>query len=341
MRSFYGYEREELSSLLTESGLPAVHAQTLFKHFYIPEQKTQTTHLPKKWSLLQDQMDFQKLEISAVHLSRYDGSVKFLLKLSDGALIESVLMPEKNRMTLCVSSQVGCKQNCSFCDTGRMGLKRNLTAHEIVLQYVTVHHWLREKHGDATPSISNVVFMGMGEPLHNAEQVIKAVRILVDPWGFNLAKRKITISTVGYLPGLIQLKESGLRVSLALSVHSVKSLLRSQLAPIQRIYPLNEVFAEMLAISSAWKQEILIQYTVFDQVNDSPEDATLLADFLEGHPVKVNLIPYNQTGKSRFRSPDPQKLSAFKDLLYARGIRAMIRYSKGQDIQAACGQLVV
>jgi 23S rRNA (adenine2503-C2)-methyltransferase len=284
--------------------------------------------------------------ILSAHQSGYDKSVKFLLELADGAQVESVLMPESRRITLCVSSQVGCAQGCVFCHTGRMGLKRNLSAGEIVGQVVLADRWLRQNPGwldggGLAPlvgmRVTNLVFMGMGEPLDNTEAVADAVRILVDPYGLALGLRRVSVSTAGHLDGIERISALIPGVRLALSVHSVDDAKRSRIMPINRRWPLAEVVARLRALNS----DVLFQYTMIQGVNDSTEEAERLVELTRGLDAKVNLIPLNPVGPSRLVAPAAEAIQAFRDVLHRAGIRVMVRYSKGQDIAAACGQLVV
>ena len=288
-----------------------------------------------------------KLDISSLHKSGYDGSLKFIFRLADGYEIESVLMPEKNRITLCLSTQVGCAQGCVFCYTGKMGLKRNLTAPEIVGQAIEANQWITNNpewlqmlNLPKGQKVTNIVFMGMGEPLDNLEQVAVAIDIFSDPWAFNLAERKITISTAGHLDGLKKAMAILPNVSYALSLHATTEIERSKLMPINRRFPLAEVLDFLRTASKGYDKDFLIQYTVIDKVNDSKEHAENLFTILKGINAKVNLIPLNPIDPSRLNSPEPKRLEDFRDSLFNLGLRVMVRYSKGQDINAACGQLV-
>ena len=268
--------------------------------------------------------------------------------MSDEALVETVLMPEKGRITVCISSQVGCAQACSFCYTGRMGLKRNLEAGEIVGQVVMVNRWIKENPGwleklGYPPGMmsTNIVFMGMGEPLDNVVNVSKALDIMNDPFGLNLSLRRISVSTAGHLDGIKEILKLQPKVTLALSVHASSERERSQLMPINRRWPIASVLDFLKNEYEGTKKSILIQYTVISGVNDSLEHAKALAEMLQDLPIKLNLIPLNDVEPSRFRSPDSKTLESFRDFMYNAGFRVMVRYSKGQDIGAACGQLVV
>lgn len=292
-----------------------------------------------------------KCELPQIHtqqISEYDQTVKFLFKLSDGQLVESVLMPETSRITICLSSQVGCRQACRFCHTGKMGLLRNLESGEIISQIMAANLWILEnpqwvKKLDLpqNPCISNVVFMGMGEPLDNLSEVSKALEIMLDPHGLALAPKKITVSTAGHLDGLKALADQNFGVGLAFSLHETDLKKRTWLMPINRRYPLDKVLDFFKNYTQDRKKHVLIQYTVIDQVNDSEEHALRLARTLEGIRVKINLIPLNPVETNQFEPPDPARLQNFQTILIRNGIRSMIRFSKGQDIDAACGQLVV
>ncbi|MES2746277.1 MAG: 23S rRNA (adenine(2503)-C(2))-methyltransferase RlmN [Bdellovibrionota bacterium] len=350
MKDFFDLSYAELTELCRPYSVQ--HAKTLYRAAY-------KDFLDEPWlapfipHALRDQFISEyRLNQASVHqesLSRYDGTVKFLVKLEDGALIESVLMPERGRVTLCVSSQVGCAQACSFCHTGRMGLKRQLTAGEIIAQLMIARRWIRahpewsvERGYGPRQTVSNIVFMGMGEPLDNVEAIEKVLTILPEPVGANISLRKISVSTAGHLDGMRQLLSSFPKVSLALSLHATNNRERSQLMPINRRWPI----ADVIAFLKEYYQDrddrsVLIQYTVISGVNDTEEQAQGIVDLLDGLAVKINLIPLNVVGPSQFRGPEPESLDRFRDYLHAAGLRVMVRYSKGQDIDAACGQLVV
>ena len=347
---FYSQNRQDLTSAFGQLGVSTANVRTImaaaYKKFSLcPWVDATPPKLLRSW--LDGNAAVLKLDRAKILVSSYDRSVKFLFKLADGFEVESVLMPEKSRITICLSSQVGCAQGCVFCFTGKMGLKRNLLASEILLQVIEANRWIEENptwlkdlNLPTYQRISNVVFMGMGEPLDNLNEVTKSISIMTDPWGLNLAARKITISTAGHLEGLKSALEAMPEVSYALSVHATSESERSKLMPINRRFPLGEILSFLREKSKTYKKDFLIQYTVISQVNDSLDNAERLATLLEGVNVKVNLIPLNPIEPSRLNSPDPKRLEVFRDYLYERGIRVMIRYSKGQDIMAACGQLV-
>lgn len=352
MTSFFSLHRDELSGFLEGRGILSIHTHRLMAAAYhdLLDDPRSVPGLPRRFHEVADELSFDVPEIASAHLSQYDGSVKFLLRYRDGERVEAVLMPEKARLTLCLSSQVGCRQACTFCHTGRMGLIRQLTTAEIVGEIVVVNRWLKEHpewiQANRLPRnkrITNIVFMGMGEPLDNVDAVIKALGILTDHWAFGLSMKRIAVSSAGHLDGMKRLFAAYPKASLALSVHATSEGERSRLMPINRRYPLGDVLAFLRGHYAANNPDgtLLIQYTVINGVNDSDERAHALCDLLEGLPAKVNLIPLNEVEPSRFRSPDPSRLERLRDVIHHRGVRVMIRYSKGQDIGAACGQLVV
>ncbi len=353
MQDFFALPRHELEGLCERLELPLIHAKTLFRAVYKEGLKALSAppSLPQRLrQTLEDGYACNEASIAKESCSRYDGTVKFLIRLSDGSLVESVLMPEKKRITLCISSQVGCAQACTFCYTGRMGLKRQMSAGEIVAQvwlasqWIAQHpEWLAERDFPSFTKLSNIVFMGMGEPLDNVQEVSRALHILSDPWGLNLALRKISVSTAGHLEGMAVLLKEFPDLSLALSLHATTERERSQLMPINRRWPIGEVLSFLRAHyeTRAKDRSLLIQYTVIRGVNDGERHARELIELLVGLPVKVNLIPLNEVEPSRFQGPEPGSLEAFRDRLHEAGLRVMVRYSKGQDIEAACGQLVI
>ncbi len=275
--------------------------------------------------------------------SERDGTVKFLLGLPDGAAIEAVFIPadEGDRRTLCISTQVGCPLGCTFCATATLRLRRNLNAAEIVDQLCQVQRFLGER-------ITNVVFMGMGEPLLNLDAVLDAIAIFTDPQAQLLSPRRITISTAGIVPGIRKLAESGIRVKLAVSLHSADQRLREQLMPIARRYPLPELLAAVQYYTGRVRRPVTYEYILFDGLNDSPADADALARLSRRTGAKVNLIPFHPidfvhpTGiAAQLRPSPPERLHAFAERLRRHGITVTVRSSSGVDIDAACGQLAL
>jgi 23S rRNA (adenine2503-C2)-methyltransferase len=264
-----------------------------------------------------------------------DGTRKLLLRLRDGAAIESVLIPEEKRLTLCISTQVGCALACAFCATGKMGLRRHLTPGEIVDQVLRA--------GDLAGGarrITNLVFMGMGEPLHNYENTLKALRILCEEKGLHFSPRRITLSTVGMVPQMLRLGEE-IPVKLAVSLHAADDETRARLMPINRKYNLQAVLRACREFPRPQRLRITFEYVLLRGVNASPEDAERLARLLRGLPSKVNLIPFNEHEGAAFERPTDEEVAAFQKRLLAHGIPAMIRATRGRDIAAACGQLCV
>ncbi len=262
-----------------------------------------------------------------------DGSQKLVLRLADGRTVHAVLMPDEDRLTLCLSTQVGCGFGCAFCYTGTMGLVRNLTAGEIVGQVFAA----REVAGEQR--ITHVVFMGMGEPLANYAATVKALRILTAPDGFGFSPRRITVSTVGLVQGIERLAKENLRVNLAISLHAATDEVRSRLMPVNRGWGLDELLAACRRFPLPVRQRMTFEYVLLDGVNDSVADARRLARRLAGIRAKVNLIPFNAWDGSGFRRPPVERIGAFQGALLDAGLTATIRWSKGEDVGAACGQL--
>lgn len=267
-----------------------------------------------------------------------DGTIKFQMKLIDGLEVETVLIPFYKRYTVCLSTQVGCGMNCSFCYTGTMGLKRNLTAGEIVGQYLVARSHLLKKN----PKANNprIVFMGQGEPLHNAEELKKAIEILNHNHMADVSLRQMTLSTVGYLPGMKNLKDFP-RVNLALSLHSPFEEERNQLIPVNQKYSLNDVLAVFDEIPLLPRQFITFEYLLIKDFNMSERHADELARLLGKRKALMNLIPMNPFPGSRWERPSDEDIEHFKNLLVARKLRVMVRTTKGDEILAACGQLKV
>ena len=262
-----------------------------------------------------------------------DGVVKFGISLEDGAIVESVVSPARNRTTLCVSSQVGCAMGCRFCETGHMGFVRQLSAEEIVWQAYAARFILGHK-------ISNVVFMGMGEPLDNFEAVAQAIRVLSDSRGMNIACCHITLSTAGHADGIRRLASLSFpNLRLAVSLHAATDSLRDSLMPINRKYRLARLKEELLAYPLEKGGVFLIEYVLLAGVNDTREHADQLAEYLEGLPVRINLIACNAGRSAVFSAPDSEQVRRFCQRLVEKKLFVRVRLSRGQDVMAACGQL--
>ncbi|MGD9600448.1 MAG: 23S rRNA (adenine(2503)-C(2))-methyltransferase RlmN [Gammaproteobacteria bacterium] len=268
-----------------------------------------------------------------------DGTLKWLLRVDHGNCIETVFIPEAERGTLCVSSQVGCPLNCSFCATAKQGFSRNLSVAEIIGQV-----WVAARHLGQNPKthrhITNVVMMGMGEPLLNFDNVVPAMRLMLDDNAYNLGRRRVTLSTAGLVPGIDRLREE-CPVSLAVSLHAPNDALRDELVPLNRTYPLAELLAACRRyVSINPHDQITFEYVMLAGVNDSPDHARQLARLLRGIPSKLNLIPFNPIAGADYRCSDYEQIRAFRDILVRAGYVTTTRKTRGDDIDAACGQLV-
>lgn len=290
-------------------------------------------NLPKGLrALLRDYFVFRTLRFKRLAKS-LDGTTKYLFELMDGQTIETVLIPEKDHMTLCVSSQVGCAMGCIFCLTGRGGFRRNLTCAEIVDQVLEV-----KRLADKRPPITNIVFMGMGEPLLNLEEVIKTIKILIDPEGLSFSHRRVTVSTSGIIPGIRQMGRE-LKVNLAVSLNAPNEEIRSQIMPINKRYPLRELLATLKDYPLQKGRRITFEYVLIKGINASERYAKELSGIIKGIPCKVNLIPLNSFPGLGLEAPEEEEILDFQRILFEENITAIIRKSKGQDILAACGQL--
>jgi 23S rRNA (adenine2503-C2)-methyltransferase len=327
---------DELRARFVADGFPGFRASQVARWLYARRERdfARMTNLPAalraelgaKWSA-------RALERVAVHAAG-DGTRKLVLATADGARIESVIIPEERRQTLCVSSQIGCSLDCSFCATGRMGLGRNLRAEEIVDQALHASELL-----DAEgKTLTHVVFMGMGEPLLNLKNVVQALRVLVHAEGFALSPRRITVSTAGVVPKLAELGEA-VPVRLAVSLHATTDALRDELEPLNKRFPIARLLEAVAAFPVATRDRISFEYALLAGVNDSEADARRLARLARETRAKVNLIPMNEHPGSPYRRPDDAAIDAFAAELARGGVTATVRRSRGDDIYAACGQL--
>lgn len=276
-----------------------------------------------------------------------DGTRKYLWELADGRRIESVLLFHggditRKRTTLCLSTQVGCPMDCSFCATGKLGFARNLTAGEIVSQVLDITFFLRESEefGDKEFKINNLVYMGMGEPLLNLPAVLKSIKLLNHEAGQKIGMRRITISTCGLVPQIEQLALEELDIVLAISLHAPNNELRNKIMPVNKQYPLGELMKACRSYIDKTGRRLTFEYALVRGFNDSMREAVQLADLLKGMKVNVNVIPINSTSNNQYRKPFPGDIKKFVDALSEKGIDAVIREEKGSDIEAACGQLV-
>ena len=275
----------------------------------------------------------QILEVKKISNSKTDTSTKILFSTIDGQFIETISMIDKDRHTVCISSQAGCALECDFCETGRMGLKRNLSTGEIVEQLIFVRESKKQP-------ITNVVFMGMGEPLCNYDNVISAADIFHSPRGFNLSATRITISTVGILPKIKQFILEKQRYKLAISLNAADDNIRTKLMPVNKKWSIADLIEAGKEYSNLKKRQVMFEYVLLKGINDSDDDARMLSQLLKGIPCKLNIIPYNETGGS-YQRPNEKNIRRFSEILYnlRDEYRVLVRWSKGQDINAGCGQL--
>jgi 23S rRNA (adenine2503-C2)-methyltransferase len=326
----------ELESLAESLSVPRYRGRQIASWIYAKGAAdiTAMSDLPKEFrQRLAEQAEVALPEVERRTPSQ-DGSEKLVLRLSDGARIQAVLMPDEDRLTLCVSTQVGCGFGCAFCFTGTMGVERNLTAGEIVGQVMTARAGL-----PAGSRLTHIVYMGMGEPLANYAATVKSIRILTDPRGLALAPRRITVSTVGLVSGIERLAKENLRVNLAISLHATSNEIRDRIMPVNKGFAIEELLQACRRFPVAFRQRITFEYVLLEGVNDGAEDARRLVRLLKGIRAKINLIPFNDWEGSGFQRPPLQRILGFQAILLEHGIRATVRWSKGEDIGAACGQL--
>jgi len=338
--SFYDLNYSDLEIIINQNNLNHSAAAVLFNWHYKKKENTQCYDNIAKCSsaFFQNNFDFSLPEIDTVYESEKDRTVKFLFKLKDNHKIETVLIPFHNKYSICLSSQVGCAMNCSFCFTGKQGLKRNLATSEIVGQFLQAWRWLASNR-PGEERILNIVFMGQGEPLHNFDAVKKACEIFLSQHGTSIGVQKITISTAGYIPGLKRWSREIPGVNLALSLHSPFAEKRNELIPINKKYPLDEILTYIDKIPLNKKQFITYEYILIKDFNDTPDDAKKLGTILAGKSAYINLIPFNSYPGSHYKCPDLDKIEKFKTVLDSFKIPTLIRGAKGDDVLAACGQL--
>ncbi len=333
MDNFFNHTLKELQTVVENLGTKSYRAKQLFQWVY--QRGVLDFHsmdnLPKALrSALADEFSFMLPEVNEIVHSE-DGSVKFGLLLNTGHLVETVLMPEKGRNTLCVSTQIGCKMACQFCVTGRIGFVRNLSAAEIIGQVMAVKRYAHNR------LITNIVFMGMGEPLDNLENLLTALEIIQEPSGLDFSYRRVTVSTVGLLDGLRSITPR--KAQIAISLNASCEAGRSELMPINRIYPLRDIVAYVRSLKNMGRQRVTFEYVLIKGINDSPDDARALAELLAGVRCKINLIPYNASPRTKFQTPDEEAVERFHKILLDRNFTALVRDSHAKDIGGGCGQL--
>jgi 23S rRNA (adenine2503-C2)-methyltransferase len=329
-------ELGEIEALFTERDLPAFHARQIFRWYW----KRGVAAFPAMTDLgrdlrarLGEEFTFSTPSIVKRDISE-DGTQKFVLRLHDGRQIESVFIPDTPAQTFCISTQVGCAMGCAFCLTGKMGLIRHLTAGEIAAQVAHLSHTLQ------LPEF-NVVLMGMGEPLHNYDATMKALRIINDARGLGVGPKRVTLSTVGLVPMLDRLAQEELMPNLAVSLHATTEEQRTAIVPPTKKYSLHDIIEACRRFPLSKRRRITFEYVLLEGVNDSLDDARRLAKLLAGIKAKVNLIPLNEAPGIPFNRPSDRRVDDFARTLADRDVTVSVRKSRGRDIRAACGQLIV
>lgn len=336
MINIFSLTKNELEERFKEWKEPSYRVVQIFDWIYkkLVFDPLYMTNLPKNLrERLKKEFSFY---VPTIIKKSVDGNtVKYLLELEDDEKIESVLISHRNRKTVCVSVQVGCPFGCKFCATGLIGFRRNLYIYEIIGQLLLIQRELIEKN----EKISNVVFMGMGEPLANYGNVVKSIKIINELLGFNIGSKHITVSTIGIVPKIYELAKEDVKVRLAISLHASNNEIRNMLIPINNIYPIEEIIKSALFYYEKTKRRITFEYVLIKDLNDDIKQAEELGDLLEGKPVHVNLIPWNKVLEYPWETPSLKKIMLFKKILEKRGINVTLRASYGGKIKAACGQL--
>jgi 23S rRNA (adenine2503-C2)-methyltransferase len=332
--------REEIGAFVAEAGERPYRARQLFRWLHQKGARTfnEMSDLPAAFrKRLSEIAALTTLEKDLEQQSA-DGTIKYRFRTADGKRIESVFMPEVKRRTLCVSTQVGCAMGCEFCMTATMGLVRHLTSGEIVDQVHRVNRDLKERGIGGERPVTNLVFMGMGEPLHNFDNVVRALDILLAEDGPNFSQRHVTVSTVGLVPDIERFGERT-PVKLAISLNATTDETRSRLMPVNKKWNLAKLLEAARKFPMRQGRRITFEYVLMRGVNDTDADAERLATLLRGIPAKVNVIPYNDNPGLPFSSPGEARADAFREILFKKGITAVVRKNRGRDIAAACGQL--
>ncbi len=343
-----GLSRDELKEALIEAGIPArqagMRSGQIWRWVYhkgVTDFAAMTNIARELHPVLEENFRISRPEITSAQYSE-DGTRKYLMRFADGSEAETVYIPEDDRGTLCISAQVGCTLNCRFCHTGTQRLVRNLSAGEIVAQMMVARDDLGEWPASTIGrKITNIVMMGMGEPLYNFDNVKKALAIIMDEEGIQMSRRRITLSTAGVVP-MIERAGKEINTNLAVSLHAVTNEVRDKIVPINRKYPIEELLAACKAYPGAHNaRRITFEYVMLKDINDSDADARELVRLLRKYelPAKVNLIPFNAWPGAPYECSDWERIRAFSELIFAAGISAPIRMPRGRDIMAACGQL--
>ena len=337
MQSIYGLSLQDLEYYLLEHGFKSFHAKQIFRWLYHKriESFDEMTDISKRMiDQMKNDFEIEPLIIREMQVSK-DGTKKFLFEMKDGALVESVLMIFEYGFSACLSSQVGCNMGCSFCASGLLKKQRDLTSAEIVAQALMIQREL-DKDGQR---LGNIVMMGTGEPFDNYDNVMKAMSVINDPLGIEIGARHISISTCGIVPGIRRFARENLQYNLAISLHAPNNELRNELMPINRAYPLEELMEALRDYCSLNNRRLTFEYLLLKGVNDSLKEANEIRDLLKGMNAYVNLIPYNKVKEKDFEISSDENALRFYDLLKKNHVAVTRRQKKGDDIDAACGQL--
>jgi len=329
--SLFGKTLDELTALAVETGLPKFTGKQMAEWLYQKDIRSidEMTNLSKKnRELLTSKYEFGLIDSTKVQES-IDGTKKYLFPTGQAKFVETAMIPDDDRKTVCVSSQVGCKMGCLFCMTAKQGFQGQLTAGEIVNQIRNIPEW---------HEVTNIVYMGMGEPFDNLEQVLKSLEILTSEWGFAMSPRRITVSTIGIIPGMLTFLDQS-EAHLAVSLHTPFDDERKKLMPVQVAYPIADVVKEIKSWDLGRQRRVSFEYIVFKGLNDSPRHVTELVRLLNGIKCRINLIRFHPIPRTPLEGTDEQTLQLFKDKLNDKGILTTVRASRGQDIYAACGLL--
>lgn len=335
MTDIRNYSLDELEQLFKDWKASLYHAQQVFSWIYqkgvnsFDEMTDLSMNLRRK---LKDKFTLKQFKLIKAQKS-IDGTEKLLFRLEDDNLLESVLIPAEGRNTACLSTQVGCKYACRFCASGVAGFKRNLSVWEIIAQVLEINKRLSESR------VSHIVFMGIGEPLDNYDSVFKSIRIINSKNGLNIGARRITISTCGLIPAIERLSKEGLQIELSISLHASDDKTRTQLMPVNKKYPLEELIAACKKYASLTGRQVTFEYVLIKDINCLSQDAKNLTKLLKGWLAKVNLLIYNPVEDFSFKAPDKSEALAFKQILQNEGVSVTLRRPRGQDIESACGQL--
>ncbi|MCK4879603.1 MAG: 23S rRNA (adenine(2503)-C(2))-methyltransferase RlmN [Bacteroidales bacterium] len=329
--NLFGKTLEELKAVSHSLGLPSFTGNQLAEWLYKKEVSSfaEMTNLSKKVRALLDEKYDTGIRPPVDVQESVDGTKKYLFPAIEGKYIETAYIPDGKRSTVCVSSQVGCKMGCLFCMTGKQGFQGNLNSGEILNQYRSIPQWR---------TITNIVYMGMGEPLDNLAEVLKSLEVLTSDWGFALSPRRVTVSTIGITPAMLEFLNRS-DAHLAVSLHTPFDEERSKLMPIQQVYPLKEVLKEIRSWDFGRQRRVSFEYILFKDFNDSAAHVNELSRILHGIRCRINLIRFHPIPDTPLESPDEETINSFKEKLMAKGITTTIRASRGQDIWAACGLL--